>query len=274
MANHLWKEMIFTISNKKNSFCGFYLLKKEYISNFNEISLKKEQNYFWTLIFSFVWCATYLPNSLYGPHGTYISGSTFMLHQKGPRNSQSIFPLLSQGWNTLPGACSDLDINKCMANQCFKLLKLLVKILNIGRFELNKISPKLPADHFGCNSTNRQNLSIQQNCHHFWLIFVHLCWSWLVLVDLNWSWLILVDLFCLYFFFKCCCLSWFSWIILVVLFDLCWSLITLVFLVNICWSWFLHCTVRKTIEEMALRIRQPFRGLFNFSLSFTFILNS
>ena len=35
-----------------------------------------------------------------------------------------------------------------------------------------------------------------------------------------------------------------------------------------------HCTVWKTIEEMALRIRQPFRGLFNFSLSFTFILNS
>ena len=30
----------------------------------------------------------------------------------------------------------------------------------------------------------------------------------------------------------------------------------------------------KTIEELALKICQLFRGLFNFSLSFTFILNS
>ena len=36
---------------------------------------------------------------------------------------------------------------------------------------------------------------------------------------------------------------------------------------------FLQCTVWKTIEEIALRVCQPFRGLFNFSLSFTFILN-
>ena len=35
-----------------------------------------------------------------------------------------------------------------------------------------------------------------------------------------------------------------------------------------------QCTVWKTIEEMALRIRQPSRGLFNLSLSFTLILNS
>jgi hypothetical protein len=30
----------------------------------------------------------------------------------------------------------------------------------------------------------------------------------------------------------------------------------------------------KTIEKMALRLCQPFRGLFNFSLSFTIIVNS
>ena len=35
-----------------------------------------------------------------------------------------------------------------------------------------------------------------------------------------------------------------------------------------------HCTLSKTIEKMALRICQPFMGLFNFPLSFTFILNS
>ena len=37
----------------------------------------------------------------------------------------------------------------------------------------------------------------------------------------------------------------------------------------------IFCTAmcEKTIEEMALRICQPFRGLFNLSLSFTFIFN-
>ena len=33
------------------------------------------------------------------------------------------------------------------------------------------------------------------------------------------------------------------------------------------------CTVRKSIEEMVLRICQPLRGLFYFSLSSTFIPN-
>ena len=37
---------------------------------------------------------------------------------------------------------------------------------------------------------------------------------------------------------------------------------------------FIHCTVSKTIEEIELRILQPFRGLSNFSLSFNLILNS
>ena len=32
-------------------------------------------------------------------------------HQEGPKNSQSILSLSSQGWNPLPGACSDLDIH-------------------------------------------------------------------------------------------------------------------------------------------------------------------
>ena len=92
------------------STCCFDLLKKEYISNFKEISHKKEENYFWNLIFSFIWWATSLTNSLYGPHGTYLSGSAFILHQKGRKKLTSIFPLSSRGWNTLPGACSDLDL--------------------------------------------------------------------------------------------------------------------------------------------------------------------
>ena len=40
------------------------------------------------------------------------------------------------------------------------------------------------------------------------------------------------------------------------------------------WTIVDHCTVWKTSEEITLRICQPFRGLFNLSLSFTFILNS
>ena len=39
------------------TFC-FDLPKKEIFSNFNEISLKQEENYFWNLFFSFIWCAT------------------------------------------------------------------------------------------------------------------------------------------------------------------------------------------------------------------------
>ena len=35
-----------------------------------------------------------------------------------------------------------------------------------------------------------------------------------------------------------------------------------------------HCTVWKTIVEIELRICQPFRGLFNFSLSSTFLPNN
>ena len=33
-----------------------------------------------------------------------------LLHQEGPKKPQIIFSLLSRGWNSLPGACSDLDL--------------------------------------------------------------------------------------------------------------------------------------------------------------------
>ena len=33
----------------------------------------------------------------------------FFLHQEGPKNHNQLFSLSSQGWNSLPGACSDLD---------------------------------------------------------------------------------------------------------------------------------------------------------------------
>ena len=100
--------------------CCFEPLKKEHIKNFNEFSLKKEEHLFWIFNFSFVWWATMLTNSPYELHGTYLSGSTLLLHQEGPTNSQSIVPLLSRGWNPLPGTCSDLDLKK------FKMLFLMM----------------------------------------------------------------------------------------------------------------------------------------------------
>ena len=51
-----------------------------------------------------------LNNSSYEPHGTYVSGFTFLLHQEGPKNHYNFFSLSSQEWNSLPCACSDLDL--------------------------------------------------------------------------------------------------------------------------------------------------------------------
>ena len=86
--------------SKFGSTCFFDLLKKEYISNFSEISLKKEVNDFWNLIFSFICCATYLTNSLYGPHGTYLSGSTFILHLKKVAKNHNPFSHFYHGGET------------------------------------------------------------------------------------------------------------------------------------------------------------------------------
>ena len=49
-------------------------------------------------------------NSLYEPHGTYVSGFTFLLHQEGPKKKKWIFSLSWRGWNSLPGARPDLDV--------------------------------------------------------------------------------------------------------------------------------------------------------------------
>ena len=50
-------------------------------------------------------------NFFYDPSGIHLSGSNFLLHQKGPKKPQSILVFSSRGWNTLPGACSDLDLD-------------------------------------------------------------------------------------------------------------------------------------------------------------------
>ena len=90
----------------------FEPLKKDQISNFFKITLKKWENLFGIVNFSFIWWATLLNNSSYEPHRTYFSGFTFLWHLEGPKKPQSILSLSSRWWNSLPGACSDLDLGK------------------------------------------------------------------------------------------------------------------------------------------------------------------
>ena len=67
----------------------FEPLKKEQVSNFNEVFFKKLENYFLNTNFSFIWWATLLTNSSFEPHGTYVSGFIFLLNQEGPKKPQS-----------------------------------------------------------------------------------------------------------------------------------------------------------------------------------------
>ena len=78
-----------------------------------KFDLKNGKTVFESLIspsFDEIHCLT---KGSYEPHGTYVSGFTFLLYQEGPKKPQSFFSLLSRGWNSLPGACSDLDLGHC-----------------------------------------------------------------------------------------------------------------------------------------------------------------
>ena len=77
--------------------------------------LKKREKYFWNIIFSFIWCATYVTNGLYEPHGIYVQDLLLYCTKKVIKN-HNFFSLSSRGWNTLPPACSDLDVsyNVCL----------------------------------------------------------------------------------------------------------------------------------------------------------------
>ena len=57
-----------------------------------------------------------LTNILYELSDIYFSGSIFLLHQKGLKELQYFLVLLLRGWNSLPGACSDLDLIKRLKN--------------------------------------------------------------------------------------------------------------------------------------------------------------
>ena len=47
---------------------------------------------------------------VYEPSGIYFSRSTFLLHQEGTKNHKKKIGTFSRGWNPLPGACADLDL--------------------------------------------------------------------------------------------------------------------------------------------------------------------
>ena len=84
--------MQFTIFPKTCFFSGcFEPLKREQVSNFHENSLKKLEKWFWINNFSFIWWATLINNSSYEPHGTYVSGFTFVLHKKVPKTTINYF---------------------------------------------------------------------------------------------------------------------------------------------------------------------------------------
>ena len=105
MASHLY-----TISLKKWFFRLCWDAEKGTKIKFQWTSPKKLKKLFWIINFSYFWWATLLTNTLYEPHGTFVPGFTLLLNQEGPKTPQSIWSLLSRGWNTLPGACSYLDL--------------------------------------------------------------------------------------------------------------------------------------------------------------------
>ena len=52
-----------------------------------KFDFKKRKSYFESLFFSFIWWATLLTNSLYEPHGTYVSGFTFFIEPRRYKKS-------------------------------------------------------------------------------------------------------------------------------------------------------------------------------------------
>ena len=120
-----------------------------------------------------------LTNFFYDPSGIYLSG--FLLHQKGSKKPQSILVFSSRGWNTLPGACSDLDtgvallyLNQTISmkpnynfqfsfidNACINCYQIMLKHLFYCRDEHNAIyihRPKQTLCFAHCSLSNFQSI--------------------------------------------------------------------------------------------------------------------
>ena len=78
---------------------------------FDDISLKYEETNLRLINNLFISRATFLINSWYEPHDTYFLDVTFYCTKEIQKTQQIFFlSLLSHGWNSLLGACSDLDL--------------------------------------------------------------------------------------------------------------------------------------------------------------------
>ena len=88
------------------STCFLTCWKRKTFENLTKFHFKKGKIIFETL-FSSSFDVLHSSPIVYIDHTELID---LILHQKGRRNSQSIFPILSRGWSTFPGPSSDLDI--------------------------------------------------------------------------------------------------------------------------------------------------------------------
>ena len=116
-----WKKiLIHKKCVEKNAIYNFYLKKILHIFwptekgthfkfqwNFTKNIYKNLKHYFLLHLICdiphqwFIWTARNLCFRIY-----------FILNQEGPKKSQWFVSLSSRGWNTLPGACSDLDLGQ------------------------------------------------------------------------------------------------------------------------------------------------------------------
>ena len=99
--------MQFTISLKSIFSCCFELLEKEQIQNFNKTPHKNRKTNLNKLFLNYL--MSYIAHQCF-IWSISISIYFFLFHQRGPKKSHTILVLLSQGWNALPGACSDIDL--------------------------------------------------------------------------------------------------------------------------------------------------------------------
>ena len=134
--------MQFTISFKNSFYCCFDPLKNFKFQISMTCHWKKRKINF--------------PSVIFPPlHELHCSPIVHMNHMEpifqdlplyAPRRSQkpqSTFSLLSWGWNTLPGACSELDLHICCA-----FVTLTDRVCNLirhsGRIPATKLEPNLP----------------------------------------------------------------------------------------------------------------------------------
>ena len=96
--------MQFNISLNFLFVCYFEPLKK----GKNKVLLKFHLNFYFRS--RKLWWAKLLTNRLYNPHETYVSGFFIFIALRRSQKPQSILSLLSQGLNSLPSTCSDLDL--------------------------------------------------------------------------------------------------------------------------------------------------------------------